>query len=181
MKTISRAEFTNLLMEIKAARPVTFIAITDTRANKNSCNPDPDTGKKIPNPFEKIVKRSRVNGFIAYDYEAAVNRQLVREGKDADFVAGERKHGERIAPAVSETNGIRKMVVKVQSYLESEYFGIVPNMPSMIPLTESQAKVFIREKSGPTNQGTDKAIDHKEYNISNIEEVTLDGETYKLV
>lgn len=184
MKSIPRSDFTDLLMEVKTARPVTFIATTDTGANKNSVAPDPISGEKIPNPYEKILKRSRVNGFIAYDYEAAVNRQRVREGETADFAAGERKHGERIAPAVSETNGVRKMVVKVQNYLGSEYFGVPfgskPGDP-LVPLTEAEAKKFIREKSKPKNQGVEKAVDHKEYNISNLEEVTLDGEIYKLV
>lgn len=174
MKSISQAAFEGLLMEIKSATPVTFVAITDARANKKSVD-----GNKTPNPYEKILKKTRVNGFIAYDYETAVNRQRAREGEATDFEAGERKHGERIAPAVSETNGVRKMVVKVQSYLGSEYYGV--NGSAMKPITEAEAKLFIREKDGPKNQGVDKVVDHKEYNISNLEEVSLKGELYQLI
>lgn len=52
------------------------------------------------NPYAKagIKKRSRLTIVMGMDYTAAVNRRLVKEGKDADFVAVKRPNGiERIA------------------------------------------------------------------------------------
>lgn len=174
MKQISQPEFEKILLEVKGATPITFVATTDARANRKSVD-----GNKTPNPYDKILKRTRVNGFIGYDYEAAVNRQRTREGETADFEVGERSHGERIAPAVAETNGVRKLVVKVQSYLESEYFGVIGT--TMKAITKDEAKLFIKEKTSSGAQGVEKEIDHKEYNISNIESVTLKGENYELL
>lgn len=178
-KQIKLFEFEALLQGIKGATPITFVATTDARANKKSVEPDARTGEKIQNPYDKILKRTRVNGFIGYDYEAAVNRQRVRDGNTEVFEAQERSHGERIAPALAETNGVRKMVVKVQSYLAVEYFGV--NGVVMKPITETEAKVFIREKTHSKSQDLDREVDHKEYNTVNIETANLLGESYEVI
>jgi hypothetical protein len=179
MINIPLTELEKLLVEVKSAKPVTFVAITDARANKKSVEPDPTTGEKIPNPYDMILKKTRVNGFIGYDYEAAVNRQRAREGEAQDFTAQERTWGSVVSPALSEKDGKRYLRVKVQSYLESEYFGV--NGTTMVPITKDQAKVFIREKKSSGNQGVEKEVDHKEYLLSNVESITMDGQAYTLL
>ena len=179
MKKLSLAQLEQVLLEVKAAKPVTFIATTDARANKKAVEADSVTGVKAPNPFDKILKKTRVNGFLGYDYEKAVNRQRIREGNEADFIAQPRTWGEVVSPAMSEKDGKRYLRVKVQAYLETEYFGV--NGDKMVPITEAAAKVFIRPHTPSASQALEREVDHKEYALSNIDSITMDGEIYELI
>jgi hypothetical protein len=84
----------------KGARPVTIVADTVPSGMKVK---DKD-GNPLPNEFRTgagksavwhVRKRAVVNGFVQYDYEAAMNRALVAEGKAPNFQVSERQWGDR--------------------------------------------------------------------------------------
>ena len=48
------------------------------------------------NPWVNLVKTSTISAVLNYDYEKAVNRQRVREGKVPDFKSEPRKWGKHV-------------------------------------------------------------------------------------
>ena len=81
------------------ARPVTIVACTIPKMNVKTSD-----GTPLPEGFREgagksavwhVRKRATCNGMVQYNYEAAMNRALVAEGKEPTFEVGERAWGER--------------------------------------------------------------------------------------
>jgi len=181
-KTISRAAYSNpttstvqamtevqlaaMLTANKGASIVTIVTMTDP------------TMRKTGNPFVGNVKKvSRVNGMIGWSYENAVNNQLAREDKTAEFVAKPRKWGTRLngTPLV-EHKGNFYLEMKVERSLGYRYEDLQGN--PLDDATMAQVKAFMPIKAKPQTQGTDKEIILRDYRLSSILSITYKGTCY---
>ena len=124
-----------------------------------------------------VFKVSRVNGMIGFRYDNAVNRQLAREGQQADFVAKPRKWGRHIegTPLV-EHKGNSYVELKVEKSLgyRFEHFNGTP-------FTDAETAAWLAShpiKSRPTTQGTEKEIILRDYKVDSIISITYRGVCY---
>ena len=205
-KTISRAVYSNpttsivqgiteiqlkdMLMNHKGCSPVTIVSITDPDMNKKvkksikDMSPAeladdltfPELAKD--NPFFGLVKKvSRVNGMIGWSYENAVNKQLAREDKTADFVAKPRKWGIRlIGTPLVENKGNFYLEMKVEKSLDHRYEDLKGN--ALDDATMAQVQRFIKIRPQSQTQGTDKEIILRDYRLSSILSITYKGTCY---
>ena len=161
-------EFVRTLEARKGASIITLTALTEP-----DWLPLKETG---PNPYRGLVKkRSTVNGMICWQYENAVNRQRVREGKEPDFEALPRQWGQRIhgTPWVTH-KGKLYLELKLQQVLEVEY--VDAETLELVP----QAYNWVKRSAGNPRQQLDNEIILRDYTVTNIMSFTYNGETHVL-
>lgn len=168
---ISIQQLQAMLAVKKGARIVTLTTITH-----------PELKKTAPKELRDVVKISRINGIVNFNYANAVNRQRYREGKEADFTPKKRTWGTRLdgLPFVSHINkeGQHKLYleVKVERVISSEYHtndGLLLEKYKLTP--------FLKKKeSNADYQGLDKEVVMRDFDINNIATVTIDGQSYVL-
>ena len=159
---LSQQELRTMLEARKGTTIVTFTSVTDAKLKK-SC------------PYRGVKKHSRVNGVIGYNYQNSVNNQRGREDAEMDFQSKPRQWGERLSPLFVAHKGNLYLTVKVQKAVEKPlYFdaeGIEIDVDDLRPWFYAQS---------PSRQGLDKDVIHREYNLENIQTMTLGGETIHL-
>jgi len=143
--------------------------------------------KKTGNPYkdEKVYKVSKYNVQLNFNYAKAVNNQLEREGKDANFEASENWHTKKY----DSYNGC--VAMKMEGNQRQEYLfyrtmdvkriGFTINDKVASPDQVETIKVFLPAKSAPKNQGTDEAVIVQTVKLQNIKLLSLNGEFYKVV
>jgi len=162
---LTKKELLAKLMEAKGAKPITIVSKTTPKLLKKHR----DSGE--PCPYSNVSKVSRTNGMMNFDYEKAVNRQLVREGKEDNFEAVERKWGKHITRGIIEHKGKYYLQLKVQNAIESVYL-------------QNDERVEIDKGYLPkqsTKQGVKKEVIVRDYSLDNISSIKIGGESYDIV
>lgn len=125
-----------------------------------------------------LQKKQKSNVFINFDYTKSVNKALTKEHKEADFVAKPRKWGEKITgtPIISHKN---------EYYLEARFLNNEPKIEYILDNTDTIEKELFETYLPPTNnttikehQGLNDEIIVRDFKISNILEIVLDGNHY---
>jgi hypothetical protein len=169
--TISYPQAVEIIAAIDRPQPFSATALTEPEMRK--------TG----NPYAgKVRKLSRVSGFIA-GYENMVNNQLAREGKDQlTFTAKPRKWGEKISLAlvrhVTKDGELRHYVSFVPQH--SRPVWLLATDSGLILAAKALFAAWIPEHKEPTNQGTDKAIEPRDYNLAGIASFAVGGKRYRI-
>lgn len=143
--------------------------------------------KKTGNPYkdENVRKVSKYNVQLNFNYTNAVNNQLEREGKEANFEAQENWHTKKY----DSFNGCVAMKMEGNQRQEYLFFrkmdvqriGFMMNDKVATPEQVETIKVFLPSKSAPKNQGTDKPIEVQTVKLQNIKLLSLEGEFYEVV
>jgi len=170
-KTITHKELVEMLLNWNfGAQPASIQSITEPVINKE--------GKAR---FGAVTKIGSVNCIIDFNFEDAVNRELKKEGKEADFKVsalwkGKGKHINRRLVEHVET-GVKYLAYKYQRSLRSLYFDSVLNF---IP-TAIMKQYFYNSK--PTNQGVEEGreILPRTLKIENIRKLKFRKMTYNIV
>ncbi len=206
MKTINRHQLICLLAAIKGAKPLTITALTEAKMNKTAImrkaraadgheillptglagkatfNKLPDHLKVenvlVENPFEEARKLVRVNGFTSVNYESAVQRQEMREGKLPLFAARERSWGTRISGALVEQDGQYYLVIHPRAYGKPTYFARIGDMLKQV--TRDKIAPFVPPHKPNESQGVDKPVEYRNYALSSVVALSLDGEQYRI-
>lgn len=166
MHSISESDF--ILGLVERAKSGAFIltieALTNARARVN--------------PYGQIFKRATVNGLANWIYRNAVNRQLLREDKPADFKPHPRQWGSRIqgTPLVLHA-GETYLEIKVQHRLSCFY-----QRADGTPIAESLIADYLPPARNETGrQGTTTPVILRDYPIKNILSFTLDGDSFRIL
>ena len=176
--TATADNIVDLLSAVKGAKIVTITTKTipamvrtaeDGRIN-------PFAGKNLRKDVS-VRKIARVNGVVNWNYTNSVNRQLVREGKTADFTAHPRKWGTRMSglPFVIHIKDGKVnlyLEMKVERSVEHWYEDDKGNR-----VNADEVKPFLKPRS-VTRQGTDKEVILRDYRIDNIIAIRHEGDTY---
>lgn len=154
----------------RGAFPLTMKAKTIPDYRKTGC------------PFRNnLFKIAVVNGFLNWDYTAAVNRQRVREGETPNFEAMPRAWGTQLTktPLISHINKEGKhrlyLKFKVQKVLDT-YF-VDNNNTSLL---KSDVEPWLNKPRPNTRQGVDGEVFERDYAVDNIMEISYRGLRYKL-
>jgi len=174
--TITRQRLRELLANVNHATPVGFIALTDANARK--------TG----NPFGRVFSLTKVNAFVGADYEASVNRRREKEGILAAFQASSRANGtERLGPALARkiVNGEERFYLPAQIqhsrpplYLVNRPHGLGRTILAAIP--KDRVAPFLPSPRTLTNQGVAQPVVYRDYALSSITRINIDGQTYRV-
>ena len=168
MNKISRNELRNVLLNQASATPVTVTAMTDARA------------KKTNNPFGRIFKMSRVNGFTGFSYENSVNRQREREGKDKNFEAQNRSWGEKVNNCLVEKDGEWYISLKVEKVLDKPKYLYYDNQKGLTFLSKDKIENLLPKSHGAEKQGLDKEVIYRNYKLESIVSIAINGQLYKV-
>ena len=164
-ETITSQEFNQLLLGVKGATPVTLVTETEPPCYKGS---------------PSITKRSEVNGFLQANYEKSVNRQLEREGKEADFKAQGLPWGISLNETCLIVNESKKdgtprsyVRIQVQNTKDPKYFIDGKEV------SPEDVKQYLRPKSKSSRQGTDKQVLPRNYQVTpgacNVKAIAING------
>lgn len=170
LKTITDQEAFRILSAIKGTRLLSFEACVEVRLPKRKWVDA--QGKARPT----VYKISKVNAAIGFNYESSVNRQLTREGKEAEFEALPSTVGTHIpgTPFIkNENTGNLLLWVKVEKVCDDPRY-ICDGMP----IEKAEFEALMAPPSESSRQGTDKTIICRAYSFKNITNFNLSGTKY---
>lgn len=149
----------DLLLNHHGCQIVTFVSVTKPQLKKDA-------------PFDNLIKVAKINGLTHWNYENSVNNQRIREDKNPDFIALERSWGIRQnnSPFVTHKNNLY-LEVKVQNPIQVSYFDGNKQIPN-----EQVEKYLVKSES--KRQNLDKPVVLRDYNINNIKQFTMNGQSY---
>ena len=174
---INRAKLIGIMYKLPRSEIITLHTNTDPGLRKTS-----KIDKSIRNPFVGVRKCSKVNGFVEVSYESCVNRQLEREGKEADFKAEKRQWGsvvndttKTVVHHVAKESGEYAQYINFnpRHHLETHYVDENNKM-----LDKSDIEQFISDKKPSSRQGTDKEVVWRTYKAESIVAVATKGILY---
>lgn len=167
MKRITAVELQVKLAQVRTATFATITTVTEPQM------------KKTGNPYlGRIRKKQTMNVVINFDYANSVNNQLKKEDKEATFVPHARKWGERI-------QGTCLIQHKGQVYLEAKPNG-KPSASEYLfdgePIEKAKIALYLpKENSNADHQGVEKEIIIRDFKLSSIAEIKLQGEQYEII
>ena len=127
-----------------------------------------------------IKKYGVVNGLFAVNYKDCVNKQLDREGKEADFVAEKAKWGIQTGDSKVLQHHVNAdgdfeeyFSFNPRNYLDGWYQDFQGN-----EIDKEKVEPFVRPKSTSSRQGTDKEVVWRTYKIKSLVAVSMDKKFY---
>lgn len=151
----------------KGTTPISFEAETTPRMRK--------TGNPY---FGKVKKVAVVGGLIGTDYQAGVNRQLSREGKDANFTAKPRKWGVRDSEhrfVIHHKGEVYLSVKPQQTNAKTRFF----NTETGEEIAKESLKPFLQESKKPNTQADlEKEIPERDYKMSSLKNISIGGKKF---
>jgi len=165
---IPHNELAELLRSVRGSSIVSIESCTEPRLLAKH----PVSGQ--PNPFRNnVVKVSRVNGIIGWQYERSVNRQRTREEMTPDFESLPRKWGFRLpgTPLV-EHEGRLYIELKVHQSLGHRYETLDGR-----ELDDADIEPYLPQHSAG-RQGVRGEVILRDYALENILSIKMNGKTY---
>jgi hypothetical protein len=167
LPVLRHSELRELLSARRGAQIVTLTAVTDARLRK--------TGNPLAMP---VLKVSRVNGIVNWNYQLAVVNQQLREGSAApEFQPEPRAWGTRIpdSPFV-EHKGNLYLELKVERSLGHNYRDSNGGL-----LDAAVVQPFLPAKrSNAEHQGVEREVVLRDYALSSIDQITVGGVSYQV-
>ena len=178
---VTVTELELILTRIDGSRPTFINMVTATV---------PTDMRKKGNPYADkeaytVHKISKYSAQINFNYSNAVNNQLEREGKEADFEAQQNWHKKTFDEfngcICSKMEGDQRQWYLFFRNMNVERIGFAINEVAATPEQETTIKSFIPVRALPQNQGTEKAILVQTIKLQNIKLLALNGEYYEIV
>ncbi len=180
-----------VLANKKGAFPVTLITETI---------PDLKGGKKCPILVAgTITKSTHINGIVNFLYESSVNRQRGREDLEMNFESEPRKWGCRLhiqgklLPFVHHKKGIVQpshrdiqkltnlphadelyLEMKCQNVYNVQYYQLGKQIDTSV------VEPYLRDRTEGERQGVENVVVLRDYKLSNIKQITVDGKLYEI-
>lgn len=169
---ISLATLELILRGIKGTTIATVTYETDPKMVKKHRE------TKEINPYnDLVVKRTKINVTLGFDYSNSVNNQKAREGQEKDFVAKERTWGQRI-------KGTTLVSHKDAIYLEAKINGkpqenVFLNITTKKEIDKALLIPYLPVISTSTGrQGVEKEIIMRDIKLESIKEIKIKGQHY---
>jgi hypothetical protein len=178
---VTLAQLIEVLMSIDHAQPVGIVTVTEPKMRK--------TGNQF---YGRIMKITEANVFANCDYQDRVNRQLVREGKEANFVAGpravtmERRFRDgKPRPVLDKdlADGSHGVYFEVHFYghLKCEVNYLLDRREA---IAKAEFQEFLSERDSASiaaHQGTNSEQIIRTYRVESLREVRLNGVDYVVI
>lgn len=180
MKKVTVKELAQILFETKINKGMPMFASV-LQATEPKCTVKSRTNKDIKNPYQTIVKLSKVSILLNSDYEKAVTNQLVKENKD---VTDYEKGVNTMPLTFGENNQFIGLFNGefVLQYRPNDNVYPTSKFIADGKLTDKTKLVdFLPKESHATNQGTEREIFWRKLYLTNVRKLTVNGQTYKLI
>jgi uncharacterized protein with ATP-grasp and redox domains len=164
VRVVTEFELRNILFAIKGATPATVLTHVVPQMRK--------TGNIYHN---RVIKRQWHNVFLNANYEKSVNKQRVKEGNNLPFLSSGRTWGLRLpeSPIVyNEKKQMYYLVTRILSSNTAEY--LLENQVIDKRLIEE----FLQGPSRSNSQGVENEIIVRDFKMSSIQEVRVNGMVY---
>lgn len=179
MKKVTLKELAQILLETKIVKGMPVFAsvlqATEPKALKKS-----RTTKEV-NPFEQILKISKVGILLNSEYEKAVINQLKREEKSEE----EYKKGENTMPLVFGENNQFIGIYKGEFVLQYRPNDNVKPKTKFLAngkfTDKNKLAEFLPTENKATNQGTEREILWRKLYLKNVRKIAVNGEVYKVI
>ena len=187
--------------EIDLAEPITLIGLEEVLVEKALLRgaqgiyiATVTEPKQVKNPYGKIYKISWRGGQIGADYEKAVNRQRIKEGKEGNFEAkcptaftAYTRDGVNISYLrESKKDGSTLLSMMPNANIYAIYYYINNGEASV--LERSEIEEYLRDNLKPKNnkktqenQGVSDIRVYRSYRLDNIAYLHIDGKRYKVI
>jgi hypothetical protein len=166
---LTETELVNLLSQLRDVKRVEFVAYTEARL-------------KSGNSWGKVWKVAGVSASVNFWFAPEVRRMLAREGKSADcFRQGESWHtplldAERMTALCRHNRtGAIYLRVWVHGVIGERFY-----LENGAELSANEVRPWLKESSAYSNQGLDAPLVFKTYALAAVQELTIDGVTYKV-
>jgi hypothetical protein len=179
MKKVTLKELAQILLETNIVKGMPMFAsvlqTTEPKALKKSRT------TKEANPFQSIVKVSKVSILLNSEYEKAVTNQLAKEGKEAT----EYEKGTNTMPLVFGENnqfiGIYKGEFVLQ-YRPNDNVKAKTKFVANGKITDKNKLVdYLPTENHATNQGTEREILWRKLYLKNVRKIAVNGTLYKVI
>ena len=161
--TLTQKQLEDQLRNLRGTEIVTLITKTIPSMNK--------TGNRF---HGQVFKISRVNGILNFIYGNSVNLQRDREGIVEDFTPEPRKWGNRIqGTTFVEHKDVLYLEMKVERSLAHEY--IWANGTQLTDAETNELKDWLKKSKQPSTQKTEKEIILRDYKLSSIIGIVMQG------
>jgi hypothetical protein len=161
-------------------KKITTAKMIEMIRNQNGCtfatiktNTDPKARKACP--VIGLRKKSHMNVMIGFNYENAVNNQRTREEVETEFKSAPRRWGKRVDLKTVEHNDKVYLTTATLNHYETTY----EDMNGDTVAKEAIAEFLPKKKEG-TRQGTEKKVIYRDFDATNITEITMNGDTFKV-
>lgn len=158
---INHQQLIDLVRQTRGTTAVTIECLTEVKLKKSA-------------PFQ-VFKNSIVNGMVGYIYENSVNYQRQRENVEPSFSAQPRTWGTRLDRFFVEHNGQLYLTIKVENTIYKDYEneeGEFVDYETIAP--------HMYARSSSSRQGVSKKIIHRDYKLSSIKSITINGNKYDI-
>jgi hypothetical protein len=168
LKRFSLIQLQSQLLKVSAPQPIGLTAIHEPAMRRTN------------NPFRgRVLKRSRVNGWINFEYKRTVRRQQVREHLDPDFQPMPRVWGQRVrdCPLVlhaDETGLQLYLEVKLQT-VERLYF----DSNTFEPIDAKSIAPFLIKRR-PSRQPVQNQIELRDYRLDRVAQLRIGRDTWEV-
>ena len=178
-KNVTPKELGSILMGIETTKGSPMFAsvlqATEPKTLKKSRK------DKTPNPYASIVKISKVSIILNSDYEKAVTNQLAKEHKNPEeYVKGRNTMPINFGPC-------NKFIGLYDEKFVLEYRPNDNVKPETVYLADGKETPFekladfLPEVKKAENQGTDREIFWRKLYLTNVLELSIKGEKYKVI
>jgi len=162
MKKITTAKMIEMIRSQKGCSFATIKTNTDPKVKK-SC------------PFASVRKLSHLNVMIGFDYSNAVNNQRTREEVETEFKSAPRRWGERVdLKTVAHKGKIYLTTATLNHYSTTYKDGVGNEIP------KEMLEAHLPKKSSSSRQGVEKTVIYRDFDASNVTEITMMKETYEV-
>ena len=178
---ITYAQLVQLMLGVTHATPIGIVTRTEPKMRKTN------------NPYHgRILKVTEANVFANCNYEDRVNRQLAREHKESDFVAGDRAVDMQRVYVNGKPTPVLRMTKKDGSlgeYLEVHFYDHLSvktryllDRREDIAKSEFESFLYTRDsESAAERQGTNCEQIVRTYSMRNVVEVRMSGVDYAVM
>ena len=129
--------------------------------------------RKTDNPHMGTVKRSSMAIQLGIVYENSVNNQRDRENVEERVEVQERRWGQRIPKTTMvEHNGSFYLEAKIVNVKETAYFN------NGVEIDAEELKPFLYVRKQSKTQGDEKPVVLRDFKMSSIRELKLNGNHY---
>ena len=172
---ITQQELINILNTIEKPTFTHIVSETIVKMNKEKTK----DGNKEFNPYHNQVVKLRKGRFlIGSDYESRVNNNDIKEGGEGTFKSQESKVGVHISKCVLYNEKLDRY------YLSHERFPEVkPTNEFIFEGNTIDKMIFdkcVSESGNYENQPQERKVEWTTLTISNIKEISLNGEKYEI-
>ena len=181
MKNVTEKELAQILFDTQITKGMpTFASVLQQTLPK--CLVKSRTNKDIKNPYQSILKQSKVSILLNSEYEKAVTNQLAKEGKQAtDYIKGENTMPITFGKNNSFIGQTFDGEFVLQYRPNDNVFPQTKYFADGVETEKSKLVDFLPTKNKATNQGTEREILWRKLYLKNVLEIALLGETYKVI